>query len=150
VQAAREDPGKASPALRKVVALKQVRGVDESAWVLVREFFGWREFRNGREVGSLAGLTGTPFQSGDTSRDQGISKAGNRRIRAVMVELAWSWLHYQPQSKLSAWYRARFGGAGKRSRRVGIVALARKLLVALWKYVESGEIPEGAELKASA
>lgn len=150
VQAARKDLGKASPALRKVVALKQVRGVDDSAWVLVREFFGWREFRNGREVGSLAGLTGTPFQSGDTSRDQGISKAGNRRIRAVMVELAWSWLHYQPQSKLSAWYRARFGGAGKRSRRVGIVALARKLLVALWKYVETGEIPEGAELKASA
>jgi transposase len=150
VQAAREDPGKASPALRKVVALKQLRGVNESAWPLVREFFGWREFRNRREVGSLAGLTGTPYQSGDTSRDLGISKAGNRRIRALMVELAWSWLRYQPHSKLSVWYQERFGPVGKRNRRVGIVALARKLLVALWKYVENSELPEGAELKAGA
>ena len=150
VEAAREDPGKASPALRKVVALKQLRGVNESAWPLVREFFGWREFRNRREVGSLAGLTGTPYQSGDTSRDLGISKAGNRRIRALMVELAWSWLRYQPHSKLSVWYQERFGAVGKRNRRVGIVALARKLLVALWKYVENSELPEGAELKAGA
>ena len=150
VQAARAAGAQAPQALRKVVVLKQLRGIDASAWTLIQEFFGWREFSNGKEVGGLAGLTGTPYASGASSRDQGISKAGNWRVRAVMVELAWSWLRYQPHSRLSRWFEERYGRGAKRNRRVGIVALARRLLVALWKYVERGELPEGAVLKASA
>jgi transposase len=112
------------------------------------EFFGWRAFRNRREVGSLAGLTPTPYQSGDEMREQGISKAGNRPIRAMAVEIAWSWLRYQPQSELSLWFQRRFAHGSKRVRKIGIVALARKLLVALWRYLAFGEIPAGAQLKA--
>jgi transposase len=119
-----------------------------TATVLVREFFGWRAFRNRRQVGGCAGLTATPFQTGGTHREQGISKAGNRRVRTLMIELAWGWLRYQPQSELSAWYRTYVGGGGARQRRVGIVALARKLLIALWRYLETGTVPAGARLKA--
>ncbi len=144
-----DEPG-ADPALRKVAALQRLKGVSAAAWPLTREFFGWRNLRNGREVGALAGLTGTPYSSGDSVREQGISKAGSRRVRALAVELAWSWRRHQPHSKLTAWYEERYGGLNKGGRRVGIVALARKLLVALWKYVEHGEVPEGATLKASA
>ena len=130
---------------RKAAELVRLRGVGpESAWPLALEFFGWREFRNRRQVGSLAGLTPTPYDSGGSRKEQGISKAGSGRIRRIMVELAWAWLRYQPDSKLSLWYEQRYGAGTKRSRRVGIVALARKLLVALWKYVEFGEVPEGA------
>lgn len=125
--------------------LSRLYGVGEvSSWTLAKEFFGWREFRNRREVGSLAGLSPTPYNSGGSVVEQGISKAGNRRIRRVMVELAWSWLRFQPDSALTHWFLDRYGSGPKRMRRVGIVALARKLLVALWKYVEFGEIPEGA------
>jgi transposase len=119
-----------------------------SAWVLVMEFFGWRGFRNRRELASLAGLTGTPYASGDRQREQGISKSGNRRIRAMLIEIAWLWLRYQPDSKLSRWFRERFASGGSRMRRVGIVALARRLLIALWRYLEEGLVPEGAALKA--
>ena len=139
----------ASAGLQKTVALQRLRGVDRGAWVLGMEFFGWRNFRNRREVGALAGLTGTPYQSGESNREQGISKAGNRRVCALMVELAWCWLRYQPQSKLSRWYAERYAKGGKRTRRVGSVAVARRLLVDLWKYLESGEVPEGAALKAA-
>src|SRR5207245_8576763 len=103
------------------------------AWVYVNEFFGWRRFRNRKEVGAAAGLTPTPYQSGDERREQGISKAGSRHIRAVAIEMAWGWLRYQPRSRLSQWYQARFGRGGTRARKVGIVALARKLLIALWR-----------------
>jgi transposase len=120
-----------------------------SAWLLVMEFFGWRAFRNRRELAALAGLVGTPYNSGDSERDQGISKAGNRRVRAMIVEIAWLWLRFQPKSALSQWYRSRFAGGGLRMRRVGIVALARRLLIALWRYLEQGVIPEGARLIAS-
>src|SRR5574341_713341 len=113
------------------------------------EFFGWREFHNRREVGGLAGLVATPFESGDQSHDQGISKAGNTPVRAMAIEIAWSWLRYQPQSALSCWFQARFGHGSKRLRKIGIVALARKLLIALWRYLETGEIPVGAQLKPS-
>jgi transposase len=119
-----------------------------TATVLVREFFGWRAFRNRRQVGGCAGLTATPFQTGGSHHEQGISKAGNRRVRTLMIELAWGWLRYQPQSELSAWYRADVGGGGVRQRRVGIVALARKLLIALWRYLETDTVPAGARLKA--
>jgi transposase len=96
----------------------------------------------------MSGLTPTPSRSGDSVREQGISKAGNRRVRRVMIELAWLWLRWQPDSTLSQWFGRRFAGGGKRQRRVGIVAVARKLLIALWRYVEWGVIPEGAVLKA--
>jgi transposase len=89
-----------------------------------------------------------PYQSGSSYQEQGISKAGSRRVRAMMIELAWSWLRYQPDSELSRWYRERFDGGGKRMRKVGIVALARKLLIALWRYLETGVVPAGARLKA--
>lgn len=118
-----------------------------SSWVFVMEFFGWRQFANRREVGAAAGLTPTPHQSGDTSTDQGISKAGNPRVRTMMVEIAWSWLRYQPVSKLSKWFWKRFGKGSARQRRVGIVALARRLLIDLWRLIEFGVVPEGARLK---
>jgi transposase len=130
--------------MRLLLGLKGV-GL-QGTWLLTRELFGWREFQNRRQVGALSGLTGTPFASGDTEREQGISKAGNKRLRWMMVELAWSWRRYQPRSALSQWYQRRFAQGGPRLRKVGIVALARKLLVALWKYVTQGEVPEGAEV----
>ncbi len=139
-----------SHSLRQVVRLMGLRAIGPNcAWLLVMEFFAWRGFRNRRELGACAGLTGTPYDSGGSKRDQGISKAGNARVRTMMVEIAWLWLRYQPNSKLSRWFRERFAGGGARMRRVGIVALARRLLVALWCYLESGELPEGAQLKAA-
>jgi transposase len=117
------------------------------AGVLASEFFGWRKFDNPRQVGSLAGLTGTPYSSGKMNREQGISKAGNWRVRRVMVELAWIWLRYQPDSYLSKWFTRRFADKGKRQRRIGIVALGRRLLVELWRYVDFGVIPEGARMR---
>ena len=136
--------------VQRVVQLMGLRAIGPNcAWLLVMEFFAWREFRNRRQLGACAGLTGTPYDSGASKRDQGISKAGNRRVRTMMIEIAWLWLRYQPNSKLSRWFRERFAGGGARMRRVGIVALARRLLVALWRYVEDGMLPEGAELKAA-
>lgn len=120
-----------------------------SAWTLSHEFFAWRDFGNVRQVGALAGLTGTPYNSGGSVREQGISKAGSRRVRALAIELAWSWLRYQPESELSKWFAERFASGGSRMRRIGIVALARKLLVALWKYLEHDVVPAGAVLKAA-
>lgn len=115
-----------------------------SAWQAVMECFGWRTFDNRRQVGALIGMSPTPYQSGDSDRDQGISKAGNRRLRALAVELAWSWVRFQPQSELARWYQRRFGGGSKRQRKIGIVALGRKLLIKLWQYLETGQPPEGA------
>lgn len=112
------------------------------------EFFAWRQFRNRRQVGALAGLTPTPYASGSSNREQGISKAGNRSVRGLAIEIAWIWLRYQPDSELSRWYQERFGHGNSRLRRVGIVALARKLLIALWRYLETGMIPTGAVLKS--
>jgi transposase len=136
------------PDVAKIKQLTLLKGVGlESSWISVRELFGWRKFRNGREVGSLVGLIPTPFQSGDTNREQGISKAGNRQVRGVSIELAWSWVRHQPESKLTLWFLERFGSAGKRARKVGIVALARRLMVELWKFLEYGVLPEGARLR---
>jgi transposase len=118
-----------------------------SSWVFVMELFGWRQFANRREVAAAAGLTPTPYQSGDSPREQGISKAGNPRVRTMMVEIAWSWLRHQPDSKLSKWYWQRFGKGSARQRRVGIVALARRLLIDLWRLIEFGIVPDGARLK---
>jgi transposase len=134
---------------KKSAKLTKLKGIGvQGSSVLSREFFGWRKFRNRREVGSLAGLTGTAYASGEKTVEQGISKAGNKRVRYTMIEMAWMWIRYQPGSELTKWFMRRFGGGGKRMRRVGIVALARKLLVALWKYVEFDEIPSGAVMSA--
>jgi transposase len=131
-------------------ALMQLSGIGLiGAWVLASEIFGWRQFRNRREVGAILGLTPTPYSSGNTEREQGISKAGNARARSMLVELAWLWLRYQPESALSQWFMTRFSSGGKRMRRIGIVALARRLAVALWRYIEQGVIPTGATLKAA-
>jgi len=138
----------ASPSVRKVVQLMSLRGIAvESSWKFVMEFFGWREFRNRKELAALSGLTPTPYDSGGSQREQGISKAGNRRIRSLAVEMAWVWLRFQPQSKLSQWFMERFSAGGRRMRRIGIVAVARKLLIDLWRYLEHGVIPEGVLLR---
>ncbi len=137
-----------TPEMQNVQHLRTLKGVGwQSSWVLNMEFFNWRKFKNTKQVGACAGLTPTPYDSGDSVREQGISKAGNKRIRKLMVELSWLWLRYQPGSRLSQWFEARFGHGGKRMRRIGIVALARKLLIALWRYLEHGVLPEGAVLK---
>jgi len=134
-----------TPHVEKVRRLLNLKGIGQNgAWLLVYEFFAWRTIKNRRELGSLAGLTPTPYSSGESRREQGISKAGNRRVRWMMTELAWGWLRYQPQSELSQWYQRRFGRGNKRLRKVGIMALARKLLIALWKYLEGGEAPSKA------
>jgi transposase len=137
-----------TPAIKQIRQLLRLKGIGiNSAWVYVMEFFAWRNFRNRREVGALAGLAPTPYQSGDGSREQGISKAGNRPVRAMAIEIAWAWVRHQPDSALSIWYQRRFGHGNSRIRRIGIVALARKLLIALWRYLEFGVIPEGAQFK---
>ncbi len=137
--------------LEKVVKLASLYGIGSvSSWTFVMEFFGWRQFQNRKEVGALAGLTPTPYDSGKSLREQGISKAGNKRIRGLAVEIAWSWLRFQPQSNLSQWFMKRYANGGKRMRRIGIVAVARRLLIDLWRYLEYDKIPEGARLKSLA
>ena len=138
----------ATPCHQQIAHLMRLRALGlTSAWVFVMEYFGWRQFHNRKEVAALAGLTPMPYASGDSARDQGMSKAGNRRIRTLMIQIAWGWLRYQPHSALSVWFNTRFALGGKRMRRLGIVALARRLLIALWRYMQSGAIPEGASLK---
>lgn len=143
----RESKEPAVAIVRDLMHLKSVG--DNAGWALSLEFFAWRQFRNRRQLGRLAGITGTPHQSGEMDRDAGLDKSGNPRVRRIMVEIAWIWLRWQPQSRLSLWFQERFGRGGKRSRKVGIVALARKLLVALWRYVDQGIIPDGAVLKSA-
>ena len=131
--------------------LHELRGMGpNSSWLYSLEFFAWRAFKNRRQIGGLAGLTGTPYQSGKDRREQGICKAGNRWMRSLAIEIAWGWLRYQPESELSRWYQARFGHGSTRLRKIGIVALARKLLIELWKYLQTGTPPAGAVLKKRA
>jgi transposase len=128
--------------------LCQLRGVAEtSAAFYSAELFGTRTFANGRQLGALTGLVPVPYRSDQRVHDQGISKAGRGELRRVSIQLAWGWLRWQPDSALAAWFRHRFGSAGGRSRRIGIVAVARKLVIALWRFVEHGVVPEGAQLK---
>jgi transposase len=139
------------PSYRKVAQLRTLYGIGvTSSWDFVMEMFAWRQFRNRRQVGAFPGLTPTPYDSGGSQREQGISKAGRGRIRALSIQIAWSWLRFQPQSKLSRWFWHRFGHGGKRMRRIGIVAVARRLLIDLWRYLEYGLIPEGARTRAVA
>ena len=133
--------------MKQVAQLQKLQGIGpESSWDLVMEFFGWRQFQNRRQVAALAGLTPTPYDSGGSVREQGISKEGSRRIRALSIESAWCWLRFQPESHLSQWFEQRFATGGKRIRRIGIVAVARRLLIELWRYLNTGIIPPGARL----
>jgi transposase len=141
-------PAPSHPVVDKARRLTALKGIGPvTAFVLSAEFFGWRAFRNRRQVGSLAGLTDTPWKSDGIDRQQGISKAGNARVRSLAIELAWNWRRWQPDSDLSRWFDGYVGdglGGRKRFKRVAIVALARKLLVALWRYLEHGLVPNGA------
>jgi transposase len=130
--------------VRRLLGLAGI-GVN-GAWLLVYEFFAWRKLKNRKQAGALVGLTGTPYRSGTSEREQGISKAGSKRMRKMLVELAWCWLRWQPESALSQWYARRFGTGKGAARKIGIVALARKLVIALWRYLERSEIPNGARL----
>jgi transposase len=128
--------------MRLLLGLKGI-GV-QGAWFLTRECFAWRHIANRRQVASLMGLAPVPYGSGEMQIDRGISKAGSKWLRWLMVQLSWTWHHYQPRSRLIAWFEKRFARNGSRMRKVGIVAVARKLAVTLWKYVARGEVPEGA------
>lgn len=128
--------------------LAQVRGVAARAATILGDELFTRDLRTRREVGALSGLVSTPYQSGERCLDQGLSRNGIPAVRRIAVQLAWAWLRYQPTSALSQWYQQRFGRGGPGMRKVGIVALARRLLIALWRYVTSDVIPEGARLKA--
>lgn len=140
-----------SPEMDKVRQLIQLKAIGvSSSWLFTMEMFAWREFRNGKEIGGVAGLTPTPRQSGDEYVELGISKAGIGSVRWMAIEIAWGWVRFQPDSGLSRWFMKRFGNGTKRMKRVGIVAVARKLLIALWRYLETGKIPEGAVLKQNA
>lgn len=131
--------------LEKIAKLASLRGIGvPSSWILVMESLGWRQFRNRKEVGGSVGLVGTPYDSGESVRELGISKAGNARLRSLLVELAWLWVRYQPESTITKWYMERYGGQGKRSKRVGIVGVARRLMIQLWHYVEHDVDPPGA------
>ena len=140
-----EGADQAETMIRNLAGLRSIGA--QTATVLVREGFV-RRFRSAKALGAYAGLVGTPFASGGLVREQGISRAGNRRLRTAVVELAWLWLRYQPRSALAQWFTERLGAAGGRMRKVLIVALARKLLIALWRFAMQGVIPEGAAAKA--
>ena len=133
----------------KIVQLAQLKGIGPiGGQGLVNEVF-YRRFDNRRQLGSYFGLTGMPYDSGERRRDQGISKAGNHRARELAIELAWLWVYHQPASELTRWFRERVRDLKGRVRRITIVALARKLMVALWRYLETGVIPTGAVLRPS-
>lgn len=137
-----------SQTVQRIQCLARLRAIGpQIATVLGTEVF-YRDFSNRRCVASYLGLTPSPFQSGDMARTLGITKAGNPRARTAMIELAWLWLRYQPQSELARWFEQRTNGLKGRIRRIAIVAVARKLAIALWRYLQTGIIPSGAELKA--
>ena len=134
-------------ALGRLVQLKGVATTGAS--VLIDEGLVWRAFRNRREIGGLLGFAPTPYQSGEVAHDQGINRAGNERLQAISIELAWNWVRWQPLSAITRWYRERFAGGGKRARRIGMVAVARKLVIALWRYATTGVAPAGAIVKVA-
>jgi transposase len=149
LEAQQEAGTRAMPADSAVGRLVQLKGVaTTSASVLLDEGLVWRAFQNRRQIGGVLGFAPAKYDSGESTRDQGISRAGNPRLQAVSIQLAWNWVRWQPQSALTQWYRAHFGRR-TRERRVGIVAVARKLVIALWRYVTSGVIPPGAVLKTA-
>jgi transposase len=134
-------------AVRKIATLVRIRGIGENfASVLTREVF-YRHFDNRRQLASYVGIAPMPHQSGEMDRDRRIGRAGNPRARTTLIQLAWLWLRYQPGSALSCWFRHRVGSLAGRTRRIAIVAMARKLLIALWRYAETGLVPAGVELR---
>src|SRR5262249_47197177 len=136
------------PVIAQVRQLFTLRGIGvKSAWLYVMAFFAWRGFQTPKQVGALAGLTPTPYQSGQSRHEMGIAKAGHRPIRAMAIVIAWAWRRFQPASALSPWYERRCGAGRARRRQLGIVALAHKLLIALWRCVKTGVLPEGAVLQ---
>ena len=137
-------PGSAEARIVQLATLKGIGPVGGQR--LVHEVF-YRDFDNRRQVGSYIGLTGTPYNSGNSVREQGIGKAGNRRARETVIEIAWLWLSHQPDSELSNWFRKRVGDIKGRIRRIAIVAMARKLMVALWRYLKTGVVPTGTVLR---
>jgi transposase len=146
-QAAQVSPVPAAMAERRD-QLQRLKALGPAfATTLTNEVF-YKDFRNRRQVGAYCGLASSPWRSGGIDREQGISKAGNPRARLKAIELAWLWLRHQPESELSRWFRTRTANAGKRAKRVAIVALARKLIVALWRYLTTGLVPAGAAMKA--
>jgi len=150
VEAAQQHRREALPPAVTVQHLVRLKGIaTTSASVLVDEGLVWRAFRNRRQVGGFVGFRPVPYQSGEQARDQGSDRAGNRRLRAVSIQLAWNWIRWQPLSALTRWYARGFASRGSRARRIGVVALARKLLIALWRYATTGAVPEGAVLKAA-
>jgi transposase len=142
---------KADASVALVRQLLQLRGIGhQTAWLFVTELFAWRQFRNRREVGGITGMVGTPYRSGLLNHEQGISKAGNKRIRSMAIQIAWGWLIHQPQSALAQWYTRRFARGGPVARKIGIVAVARRLVIDLWRYLDAGVIPDGAVFKDPA
>lgn len=138
------------PKVEKIARLAALRGIGtQSSWVLVMESLGWKRFNNRREVGGSVGLVGMPYNSGESDREQGISKAGNARVRSTLVELAWLWIRYQPNSDITKWFEKRYGGKNKRIRRIGIVAVARRLMIELWHFLEHDVDPPGAIITRS-
>jgi transposase len=136
-------------ACQKITALRRIRGIGENfAAVLVREVL-YRPFGSRKQLASYVGLTPMPYQSGGMDRDRRIGRAGNPRARRTLIQLAWLWLRYQPGRALAAWFRARVGTLQGRTRRIAIVAMARKLLIALWRYAEMGQVPDGVALRAA-
>ena len=147
VEAERDEMLRPAKASSPVALLMRLKGIGaEFATVLYLEGL-FRHFENRRQLAAYAGLAPSPWKSGSIDHEQGISKTGNPRLRTTMVELAWMWVRYQPDSALSCWFRQRVGSERGRTRRISIVALARKLLIALWRYVTHGEIPAGAVMK---
>jgi transposase len=140
-------PGSRASKVSLLIELKSLGPVGGET--MVNEVF-WRDFQNRRQVGAYLGLVGTPFASGQSAREQGISKSGNARARTLAIELSWLWLRHQPASALSRWFKQRVGEQKGRVRRIAIVALARKLMVALWRYLTLGLLPEGAIMRAAA
>src|SRR5262249_30187689 len=134
--------------MEQVRQLATLRGSGvNNAWLFVLEFFAWRDFQTPKQVGALAGLTPTPYQSGQASRERGMTQAGTGYMRTMAIEMAWGWVRFQPESMLPQWYQTRFGQGSARLRKIGMVALARKLLIALWRFLRTGTLPAGAVLK---
>jgi transposase len=149
LEQARRQALEAAAANEPAAMLIRLKGIGEEGAVGLGYECFYRAFANRRQVGAFVGLAATPWRSGTIIQEQGISKAGNPRLRKLMIELAWCWLRYQPDSALAGWWRERVGTERGRARRIAIVALARKLLVALWRYVKEGLVPEGAKFKTA-
>lgn len=140
--------GLSAVAIERIQRLTQLRGIGPVGARLLALLLFWRKFDNRRQVGSCTGLVGMPYDSGEMRQDQGISKVGDPRLRALLIELSWLWLRYQPDSAIAQWFARRTQGQGKRGKRVMIVGVARKLAIALWRYLEHAEMPAGARFKS--